>query len=257
MQADALSQDAFLGGRLTLFQPRKGYRAGVDPVFLAAAVPARAGEQVLDLGCGVGAAALCLLARVPGLGATGLELQAPYAALARRNAAHNALNLQVIEGDVAAPPPALRALSFDHVIMNPPYFIEAAACAAPDPGRALAQREAGARLAEFLDQGLRRLRQGGSLTVIHRAERLADLLAGLSGRAGDIRVLPLQSRSGRAAGRVLVQARKGARAPLTLLAPFTLHEGARHVSDGADYTAKAEAILRGVAPLPLGDDPRQ
>ena len=115
-----LSRDAFLCGRLHLWQPRKGYRAATDPVLLAAACPARSGQSVLDLGCGVGAAALCLATRVPGLDLHGLELQESYASLARRNAAENAIPMHIETGDLADMPAALR-LSFDHVIANPPY----------------------------------------------------------------------------------------------------------------------------------------
>lgn len=117
-----LSDDGFLGGRLRLLQPKAGYRAATDPVLLAAAVPARAGENALELGCGAGAAALCLAARVPGLAVTGLERQPAYAALARENAARNGLALTVIEGDLAHLPAALRERSFDHVLANPPYY---------------------------------------------------------------------------------------------------------------------------------------
>src|SRR5690606_15065156 len=102
--------------------PRPGYRAGMDAVMLAAAVPAQAGEHVLELGCGAGAAALCLCARVPGVRVTGVEIQPDYAALARRNAAENGADFTVAEGDAAALPAALRAVSFDHVMMNPPYY---------------------------------------------------------------------------------------------------------------------------------------
>ena len=115
-----LTHDAFLCGRLHLWQPRKGYRAATDPVLLVAACPAVAGQRVLDLGCGAGAASLCLAARVPGLQLAGLELQAAYATLARRNAAENGIDMQVEEGDLASMPRALR-VAFDHVIAKTPY----------------------------------------------------------------------------------------------------------------------------------------
>ena len=117
---DELTRDGFLGGALHLWQPRKGYRAASDPVFLAASVAARPGARVLELGCGAGAALLCLGRRVDGLDLSGLELQPGYADLARRNAAANGIEAWIIEGDLAEMPATLRQESFDHVIANPP-----------------------------------------------------------------------------------------------------------------------------------------
>ncbi|HRO11367.1 methyltransferase [Amaricoccus sp.] len=246
--ADAdLTHDAFLDGRLRLRQPRTGYRAATDPVLLAAFTPARPGERVLDLGCGAGAAALCLARRVPGLDLHGLELQPAYAALARRNAAENALPLEVHAGDLRRMPAALRRLAFDHVIANPPFH-PPATTPAPDAGRDLAHREA-APLAAWIDAGLRRLAPGGRLVLIHRAERLGDILAGLSGRAGAVEILPLVPRAGQPARRVLVRARKGIGTPLALRFPLTLHRGSSHAGDGESYTPEAQAVLRGMAAL--------
>ena len=244
-----LTRDALLGGRVRLLQPRRGYRAATDPVLLAAVCPARAGERVLDLGCGAGAAALCLAARVPGLELHGLEIQPPYAALARRNAAEAGVVLRVHEGDMARPPADLRALSFDHVLTNPPWFPPGAP-APEDAGRSRAHVEA-APVSEWIAAALRRLRPGGRLAAIHRAEALGRILVALDGRAGDMRILPLAAREGRAAGRVIVSARKGARGPLALLAPLVLHAGARHEADREDFSPSARAVLRDAAPLPL------
>lgn len=243
---DDLRRDGFLNGRLQLWQPARGYRSGADAVLLAAACPAQPGEAVLELGCGAGAAILCLGWRVPGITATGLELQPAYAALARRNAEENGLRLEVIEGDIAAMPAGLRARSFDAVITNPPYFRDLTP--PPDAGRGLARHE-NLALADWLDAGLRRLRPGGSLTVIQRAERLTEILATIATRVGAIRVQPISARRGRAASRVIVTARKGARAPLHLLAPLVMHEGPQHDTDSPDDSAEAAAILRHGLPI--------
>lgn len=240
--------DAFLGGRLRIVQPAAGYRAATDPVLLAAAVPARAGQAVLELGCGVGVASLCLGSRVAGLRLAGLEVQPDYAALARRNAAANGQAFEVHEGDLAAMPADLRAQVFDHVIANPPFFAASNGTPARDAGRETAQREA-TPLALWIETGLRRLRHGGWITLIQSADRLPDILAALVPRAGGITALPIAARPGRAASRVLVAARKGSRGPFRLLAPLVLHEGARHLRDGDDYSAAARAILRGGAAL--------
>ena len=243
-----LTRDAFLDGRLRLWQPRAGYRAATDPVLLAAFVPARSGERVLDLGCGAGTAALCLAARVPGLDLHGLELQPDYADLARRNAAENGLALTVHDGDLRRPPAALRRLVFDHVLANPPFHHRDATAAA-DPGRDRANREAGATLADWIAAGLRRLAPGGRLVLVHRAGRLDAILAALSARAGAIEVLPIASRAGRPASRVLVRARKDRAGPLTLWPPFTFHAGSSHTRDAESYTAEAQRLLRDMGEL--------
>jgi tRNA1(Val) A37 N6-methylase TrmN6 len=245
-----LTRDAFLDGRLQVWQPRRGYRAATDPVLLAAFVPARAGERVLELGCGAGVAALCLARRVPGLELHGLELQADYAALARRNAAENGIALTVHEGDLRAPPPALRALSFHHVLANPPFHPASTVTPGSDAGRDRAHREGEADLAAWIDAALRRLAPRGRLVLIHRAGRLADVLAALAGRAGGIEVLPIASRQGRPAARVLVRARKGTNAPLILHAPLVFHDGDAHLADRESYSAEAQAVLRGMSALP-------
>ena len=247
--ADELSRDAFLGGRVFLHQPRRGYRAGVDPVLLAAAVPARAGQSVLELGCGAGAAILSLGARVPGLRLTGVELQPAYADLARRNAASNAQEMEVVCADLAELPTALRQRQFDHVIANPPYFRAGAHVSADDPGRRLALGER-TPLDDWLAAAARRLAPRGYLHLIQRSERLPDLLAGCAGRLGSVEVLPLAARAGRAPELLILRARKGGRAAFRLHAPLILHEGARHLRDGDGYRPEIARVLRAGAALP-------
>lgn len=242
---DALSRDVFLGGRLAIWQPLAGYRAATDPVLLAAAVPARPGQSVLELGCGAGVALLALGARVPGLALHGVERQPGYADLARRNAAENGLAVAVSVADLTALPPELR-LGFDQVIANPPYY-RPGSPAARDAGRDAALREE-TPLGHWIDAGLRRCKTGGFFTLIHLAERLPEILVALEGRAS-VAVRPIAAREGRAAGRVLVQARKGGRAPFRLLAPLVMHQGAVHRGDGDDFTPRAQALLRDAQPL--------
>lgn len=240
--------DDFLGGRLRLTQPASGYRAGADAVLLAAACAATPGQTVLELGCGAGAALLCLGVRVPGLALTGLERDAVAADLARANAAGAGMSVRIVTGDLERMPADLRAESFDHVIANPPFFTTGTR--SPDAYRAGARHEE-TPLPLWIEAGLKRLRPRGLLTLIHRAERLDTVLTVLAGRAGDIVILPIAGRSGAPAGRVIVAARKGARGPLQLLAPFVLHANARHLRDAEDLTPAAQAVLRHAAALDL------
>ena len=243
-----LDSHGFLGGRIAVLQPRGGYRSGADTVLLAAACPARPGQRVLDLGCGAGVATFCLAARVGGLALHGLEVQPAYADLARRNADALGIAMTVHEGDVAAPPRTLRAVEVDHVILNPPYFEDAASSAVRDPGKDRAFR-ADAPVEKWIDAGLRRLVPGGWLAMVHRAACLPAILAALEGRAGAVSILPLAPRAGRPADRLILRARKGAATPLTLHAPFVMHDGERHVRDGDPLSQAAERVLRHGAAL--------
>lgn len=238
---EALSQDAFLCGKLHLWQPLKGYRAATDPVLLAAACPAQSGQRVLDLGCGAGAAALCLGSRVPGLTLAGLELQPEYAALARRNAAENGVEMQVETGDLAHMPKALR-VDFDHVIANPPYY-PAGGTPSPIAARACAL-QVDTPLGDWVQAAARRLAPGGWLTLICGADGLPQVLAAMGSKLGTASVLPLQPREGRAALRILLRARKGGKGAFRLLAPFVLHQGSAHDGDRESYTPRAMAVLR-------------
>jgi len=244
-----LSCDGFLDGRVRAWQPRGGFRSGVDAVFLAAAVPAEPGQSTLELGCGAAVASLCLAARVPDLAQTGVELQPAYAALAMRNAAENAAPLRVVTADLRALPADLRRETFDHVLMNPPYYRREAGTAARDRGRDTALG-GDTPLAQWLETGIRRLKPGGVLSLIQQADRLPEVLAALDTRLGAVEVLPLIPRTGRPAILVLLRARKGRRTPFRLLSPLTLHSGVRHGAAGDAYTPEVEAMLRHSKSMP-------
>ncbi len=238
---DQLTDDKFLCGRLRLLQPAKGYRAATDAVLLAAACPATPGQSVLDLGCGAGVATLCLAVRVPGLRLSGLELQPEYADLARRNAARNGVEVNVLEGDLTRMPVALRR-DFDHVIANPPWYPP---LGTPSPVRVRATAmQVRLPLSAWVEAATRRLAPGGWLTLIAGADSLPDLLAALAPKLGSAAVLPLAARQGRPALRLILRARKGGRAAFRLLAPFVLHDGAAHDGDRESHTAAANAALR-------------
>lgn len=246
---DDLTKDDFLGGRLTLWQPRRGYRAGADPVLLAASIPEDT-ATVLDLGCGVGAAGLCAAARLAGVTVTGLELQPAYAALARRNATENELAFRVVEGDVTDMPAELRAQQFDHVIANPPYFKRDSSVAALDTGRETAMGE-GAPLSDWVRAAARRVRPKGYVTMIQRVERLPELLTLFDRYLGSVALLPLEPRAGRDSQLFLLRGRKGGRADFRLHAGIRIHASAAHQRDAEDYSDTIRAVLRDGAALPF------
>jgi len=238
-----VTNDALLDGRVLLRQPRSGFRAAIDTVLLAAAVPAAGGDRVLELGAGCGAAALCLARRVAGVHVTGIELQPALVRLAgeniRANGAQDAVDIML--GDIAAPlPPRVQGL-FDCVLFNPPYLDAVRARPPADAARAAAHVEADTGLAAWIACAQATLRPKGMLTLIHRADRLDDVIAGLRARFGGITVFPLWPRAGQPARRVIVRARKGMATPLVLAPGLVLHE-----ADGS-YTAAADAVLRGAA----------
>ncbi|MDX1781776.1 MAG: methyltransferase domain-containing protein, partial [Thalassovita sp.] len=231
---DDLTHTDFLNGRVRAWQPSQGYRAGVDPVLLAAAVPAEAGQTALELGCGVGVASLCLLARVTGLRVTGLEIQPFYADLARRNAAEAGAPFEVVEGDLAAMPAVLRDRQFDHVFANPPYFRRAESVSAADPGRDIALGGE-TPLEDWVAAAAKRVRPKGYVTFIQRVERLPELLCAMQGRLGSLQLMPILPRRGRESQLFLIRGRKGGRAGFRLHAGILMHEGETHLQDGESY----------------------
>jgi tRNA1(Val) A37 N6-methylase TrmN6 len=200
---------------------------------------------VLDLGCGVGAAALCLAARVQGLHLTGVELQQDYAELARRN---GGAAFEVITAAISELPLSLRQRQFDHVLVNPPYYDRSASRAAQDQGREAALGET-TPLSEWVKVAAKRLAPKGCAHFIHRAERLPDMLVAMQKRLGSIEVLPIAPRIGRRAELVIVRARKSGRAEFRLHAPLILHEGVRHLKDGDSFVPRVRAVLRDGAAL--------
>lgn len=243
---EAATEDRLLDGRLRLRQPARGYRAGLDAALLAAACDAQPGQRVLEAGCGAGAALLAAAWRRPGVAFTGLERDPDALALARQNVALNGLEprVAIVEGDVALPFPRLRLAPFDAALANPPFFDDPRALRAPAPEKSAAWMAEGGLEAwtGFLSKAVR---EGGAITLIHRADRLADILRLLAPKAGSFQVRPIHSFAEAPAKRVLVRAVKTGKAPLQLLAPLVLHD-----RQGGKHRPEAEAILRGEADLP-------
>ncbi|HVY50774.1 MAG TPA: methyltransferase [Devosia sp.] len=239
------TRDAFLDGRLTIAQPLRGFRAGLDSVLLGAAA-GRAEGALLDLGAGSGVAALVALTYHPGLAATLVEADAQMAALAAENAQANGLaeRVRVAGVDVTASGRArsaagLKAEAFASVIANPPFFAAERGTRASSRG-AQARQMSAAALDLWVKTAAAHAAPGGETIFIHVAEALAELLTSMTGRFGAITVLPLTPREGEPAHRILVRGIKGSRAPLTLLGSRALH-----LSDGRHFRAEFEAILRG------------
>jgi tRNA1(Val) A37 N6-methylase TrmN6 len=235
----------FLGGTLTLAQPKKGYRAGMDAALLAAACDAGPHQRVIEAGCGAGAALLSAAARRPETLFTGIERDPMALALCRENIAANGLEgrVRALAGEVTHKLAALGLEPFDAALANPPFFDDPAAIRGPAPEREGAWIADGGLQAwtRFL---LKAVREGGTITIIHRADRLADILALLGVGAGSFRIRPVLPFADEPAKRVLVRAVKTGKAPLVLLPALVLHD-----RDGGKHTARADAILRGEAEL--------
>ncbi len=244
MQDDGgqLTEDWLLDGRVRLLQPAGGYRVGVDAVLLAAAVAARAGETVLDVGTGVGAAALCLAVRATETAVTGLDTDRSMVRLATANAEANGIGRRArfFTGDLMTPPIRLAPASFDHVMANPPYLAQGSVRGSPHPGKAAATVESTADLDDWVRFCVLMARHKGVVTMIHRADRLVHVLQAFSARLGGIVVFPLWpgGKDSKPAKRVIVSGVKGSAAPLSLVPGLTLHR-----SDGA-FTPESDAVLR-------------
>jgi tRNA1Val (adenine37-N6)-methyltransferase len=242
-EADPLDGGTLLDGRVQHRQRPSGHRTGIEPVVLAAAIPARPGERVLEAGTGSGAGLLCLAARVPGISGIGLELDPELAAIARDNVRRNGHErLVILEQDVAS----FRSVErFDHAFANPPWHAPDGT-PSPDSGRERARRGTSGLLAIWARSLAEVLRHRGTLTFIVPSALLPACFAAMAAaRCGAPRISPLWPRQGSAAKLVIVQSRLGARSPCVLLPGLVLHSGA------GDFTDLAAAVLRTGAPLPL------
>ena len=269
-QPEAITRDTLLGGQVTLRQHAAGYRVAMDPVLLSASVPAATGEVVLDVGAGVGAAMLCLAWRVSGIKIFGVEVQSDLVHLAAENIADNGLaeRLEVMIGDLQRSPPRLVPRSFDHVMANPPYFEAGRVRASGKDEKATANIEGTGGLGAWVEYCLSMVRPGGSITMTHRTDRLAELLALLGDRTGDLVIFPLwphdpfATEDGRdsttrdpkdpannatdstgtkppvVAKRVIVQGTAGAKGPLRLSSGLILHKA------NGNHTKAANSVLR-------------
>ena len=250
-----VTEDAFLGGALNILQPRKGYRAGIDAVLLAAAVPVVENrvERVLDAGAGAGVVGLCIARRVSTVQVTLVENDPFLVELARANVARNSLRERVIvvAADVTGPATDLAAAgltpdSFEHVVANPPYHVEGRGRRPQHAIKANAHAMPEGSLARWVQFLTRVAAPHGTLTMVHRPEALPELLRLLEGRFGALEILPLHPRQGEPAVRIILRGKKGSRAPLVLKSGLVLHE-----EDGNGFRPDIARVLREGAALPL------
>jgi tRNA1(Val) A37 N6-methylase TrmN6 len=252
--AEQITDDAALGGRLRLLQPRKGHRFGHDAILLAAATPAKSGHNVVELGAGVGTAGLAIAARVPGVRLTLVEMDPSLTSLATRNIARNGLSdsataicLDVTSSAETFAASGLAATCADCVTMNPPFYDPAKTTHSSDARRRTAHIGGRDLLLAFVLAARWTLRTGGTLTLIYRADALDDVSAALATHFGGAVTLPILPKPGARAIRIIVSAVKGSHAPARVLTGLSLNDAA------GKPTQQAEDVLRHAAALNLGD----
>jgi len=232
-----VSIDDFLGGAVRLYQPKAGYRVSMDTVMLAASVPAKAGETVIEGGMGSAGAALCLARRVPGAKVVGVEQQDDMLAFARRNITFNNL-----EEFVAARQGCIKDLSseegvYDHVMVNPPYLADGKAIRPPVETKGLAHMDTSASFKDWMRFCVHKVKNKGTVTIIYRADRVDEVISHLYRRVGELKIMPLWPRVGVPAKRVIIQGRKGMHGAASILPGLALHGSVER------YTPEAKEIL--------------
>lgn len=246
-ESNPYTEDSLLGGKIIIRQPTQGYRVAIDPILLSAAISVEVGESVLDVGAGVGAAALCLSVRFPYCRIMGIERQKDLVRLATDNIRLNNLRerVEILLGDLQSPPPRLAAGSYSQVISNPPYFESNRGRLSVIPSKALSNHEELSDMESWLKFCLLMLKPMGKLTFIYRADMLDRLLSLFYGKVGDVSIFPLWPAHKKSAKRVIVQGIKGTKGGVNLLSGMCLHN-----EDGS-FTPAAEAVLRHGEPLIL------
>ena len=247
-----VTEDAFLGGGLRLLQLKSGHRAGHDAMLLAAATPARPGDRVADLGAGVGAAGLAVARRVGDIDLVLVEIDATLAGLARANAASNALSADVIVLDIESSADAFAAAnlspdSVDVVLMNPPFNDSARHRVSTDRERGIAHVATATTLANWIHAARRILKSRGMLTLIWRADGIAEVLAALDHGFGSLEILPVHGDMNSPANRILIRATKGGRAPTQIHYALMLND------EPGVPNKKVQEILAGKGILPLAN----
>lgn len=240
-----------LNKRLKLLHSEKGFKTSMDSVLLAAACRAKSGDHILDMGCGVGGAGLCVLTRVAGVKLSGVEIQEDHAKLARQNAEANDMQdlCTFVNADIRE---YREEKAFNHIICNPPYLEAGAHLRSPSKEKATAMGHSlkspcpqaggrdgkGSSIKDWIDTAHFCLKSNGTFTMIHRADKIDKIILAMGKRFGAVEIIPLWSKVGKNAKRVIIRAIKDRKSPANLHAGITLH------NDGGEYSDVAERILR-------------
>lgn len=245
LRAD-ITEDRILDGQVALRQSRNGYRAGMDAVLLAASIQAKPGSALVEFGCGPGAALLCVAHRLADSTFTGVEVDSEAASIARDNVEENGMGdrIQIVPSDIVDWAPEVRP---QQIFFNPPFFDDPDSLRAPRPEKARAWISGDTPLGVWVQAAARALAPKGRLTLIHRADKLPDIMAALSPSFGSIAIKPIHPSAGKAAKRVIIRARLAGKSPLILLPALVLHDGNDNV-----HSVEAEDILRGRACIEMG-----
>ncbi len=229
--------DDFLGGSVRLYQPKSGYRVSMDTVMLAAAVPAKPGEKVIEGGMGSAGAAICLARRVPGTRVIGIEKQDDMLRYAERNISYNNLNDFIEARKGCITDLASEEGAYDHGMVNPPYLSEGKAIRPPAATKGLAHMDESVSIKDWMRFCVHKVKNKGTVTIIYRADRVDEVIAHLYRRVGELKIMPLWPRFGVPAKRVIIQGRKGMHGATSILPGLALH------GEVERYTQEAKEIL--------------
>ena len=243
MNSIDVSQDKFLGGRLLISQLKRGYRAGTDPVLLAASLSLKPEQTLLDLGCGVGTAFLCALARENSIKATGIELQKELSDLAINNSARNSFEVDIINCSVHHLSDNIGRKTFDHVILNPPFFYSNSGTLSKSRQKLVSKFIDEDELKSWLSVAMNRLKPNGEISLISRTDTLAVVLGVLEKKVGSIKILPISSFETEPSSRLIISGKLGAKGKLSLFFPLIMHRKVVDKTGKNFFTSEAEGIL--------------